>query len=236
MSNTIDYSDITLIGIDGVGTDQSILKALKYSKQFFPNAKAKFLSSGEHEKIYSDIEHIQITKLNYDDFSLFCLTKMYEFIDTKYMLYCHGDGFVTNPSAWNWEFLNYDYIGAPWTNRNLNYNYPRWPLVRKASQESGNRYRVGNGGFSLRSKKMMETVASLYLNEYYKIPEDLVISIIMRKELENMGFKFVDDILFAASFSCESTNMDGYILSCENSFGFHCGASHPNKVKLLELL
>jgi phage-related protein len=63
-----------------------------------------------------------------------------------------------------------------------------------------------------------------------------VVSIILRKELENKEFKFVDDILFAGSFSCEAVNVDGYILSSNNSLGFHCGETHRDKVKLLELL
>jgi hypothetical protein len=236
MPSIIDYSDITLIGIDGVGTDQSILKALKYSKQFFPNAKAKFLSSGHHDQIDSNIEHIRIQDLNYDDFSVFCLTKMHEFIDTTHMLYCHGDGFVTNPEKWNPDFLKYDYIGAPWPKNNLAYSCYRWPIVKKAYEESSGRYRIGNGGFSLRTKKLMKEVSSLYKDEYFKIPEDLVVSIILRKELENKEFKFVDDILFAGSFSCEAVNVDGYILSSNNSLGFHCGETHRDKVKLLELL
>lgn len=236
MPNIIDISDITLIGIDGVGTDKSILKALKYSKQFFPNAKVKFLTSGNHDKIDSEIEHIKIDPLNYDDFSVFCLKEMHNFIDTKYMIYCHGDGFVVNPDRWTNEFLNYDYIGAPWPRHNLAYSCHRWPAVKQAYERSNGEYSVGNGGFSFRSKKLMQTVASMYSEEHFKIPEDLVICVILRKQLEEMGFNFVKDILLAASFSCEARQVDGYILSSDQSLGFHCGETHPDKVKLLESL
>lgn len=236
MPNTIDNSDITLIGIDGVGNDKSILKALKYSKQFFPNATVKFLTSGEHSEIDPDIQHVKINYLNYDDFSVFCLKEMYNFIDTKYMINCHGDGFVVNPDKWTDEFLNYDYIGAPWPRYNLAYSCQRWPMVKQSYENSKGEYRIGNGGFSLRTKKLMQTVSSLYIDEYFKIPEDLVICVILRKKLEEMGFNFVKNILLAGSFSCEARQVDGYILSSDHSLGFHCGETHPDKVKLLELL
>lgn len=234
MLNTINHHNITLIGVDGVGNDFSILKALKYSRQFFPNAQVKFLTSGIHEKLDSNIQHVNIEPLNYDDFSKFCLTKLHEYVDTDYMINCHGDGFVTNPDAWTDDFLNYDYIGAAWPSYNLERSSSRWPLVGEAYKASGNSYFVGNGGFSFRSKRLLQELPLLYKDLYYTIPEDLVISIILRKTLETKGFKFVNDLSVAARFSCEALFVNGYILSPDYSLGFHCGETHPNKVKLLE--
>lgn len=236
MPSTIQHSDITLIGVDGVGTDKSILKALKYSKQFFPNAKVKFLTSGKHDSIDSGIEHVKINPLNYDEFSVFCLTQMHEYVDTTYMINCHGDGFVVNPHKWTDEFLKYDYIGAPWPKYNLAFTCQRWPIAKKPYEDSNETYRIGNGGFSLRTKKLLQATSILYTDEYFKLPEDLVICVLWRKKLEEMGFKFVSDILFAASFSCEARHVDEYILSSDDSLGFHCGETHPDKAKLLETL
>ena len=58
--------------------------------------------------------------------------------------------------------------------------------------------------------------------------------VLMRKQLEQEGFKFTSDIGIAGKFSCESIFVDGYRLSSDDSFGFHCGGTHPHKVKLLE--
>ena len=234
MSNTIDISDITFLGVDGIGNDATILRSLKYAKQFFPNATVKFLTSGNHDSIDPNIKHIKIRNLEYDEFSKFCLTELYKHFDTTHMINCHGDGFPTNPNAWTDEFLKYDYLGAPWPRHNLERSSCRWDLVKKAYNESQKTYFVGNGGFSFRSKKLMEAVTRLYKNEYYGIPEDLVIAIIMRKQLEQEGFKFTSDIGIAGKFSCESIFVDGYRLSSDDSFGFHCGETHPHKVKLLE--
>lgn len=80
----------------------------------------------------------------------------------------------------------------------------------------------------------MKAVSEQYKDSYYGIPEDLVICMIMRKNLQNQGFRFTDNIPLAGKFSCEATFVDGYILSSDRSFGFHCGGTHPDKVKLLE--
>ena len=56
-------------------------------------------------------------------------------IKTEFMLGIHDDGFVINPNLWTDQFLKYDYIGAPWS-----HTIPYY----------GQKYRVGNGGFSLR--------------------------------------------------------------------------------------
>jgi hypothetical protein len=55
-----------------------------------------------------------------------------------------ADGFVIHPESWTDEFLDYDYIGAP------------WPLRKDAYVDPfGVHQRVGNGGFSLRSRKLL---------------------------------------------------------------------------------
>src|ERR1700722_12124880 len=53
---------------------------------------------------------------------------------TSHCLTIQYDGFVLDSDMWRAEFLDYDYIGAPWPHRG---------------------YAVGNGGFSLRSVEMM---------------------------------------------------------------------------------
>ena len=229
----IAFKDITITGIDGIGDDINLVKSLKYSKQFFPNAKLKLISA---ESSVCDIEYTRIQKLNYDEYNKFCLTEWYKYIDTTFMLNCQGDGFVVNPTSWTDEFLDYDYIGAPWPKSNLERSSARWKLVEMSYTNSNKTYCIGNGGFALRTKKLMEMVSKLYLDEYYGIPEDLVISVILRKQLEELGFKFPTSIELAGKFSCESQFVDGYILSSNNSFGFHCDETHKDKIRLLDEL
>ena len=47
--------------------------------------------------------------------------------------------------------------------------------------------------------------------------------------------KFVDDLNFAAKFSCEAKIVDGKRYSSDLSFGFHCDETHPDKFNLLKV-
>lgn len=233
MQNTsCDFEKITFIGIDGVGTDSRILKSLKFVKKQIPNSNYKFLTSGNYDTI-EGIDVVNISSLDYNNFSRFCLTQMKNYIDTEYMIYCHGDGFVINADKWDSNFLKYDYIGAPWPRHNLENSSARWDQVGREYRKSKGMYNIGNGGFSLRSKKLLNLLSELYKEEYYGIPEDLVIAVVLREKLEEKGILF-PDISTAGSFSCEATMVDGHVFSSNTSFGFHCGGTHPDKVKLLE--
>lgn len=69
---------------------------------------------------------------------------LWRHVTTDFCLIVQADGYVLNPQLWTDDFLNYDYIGAPWRLRKDAYIDP-----------FGNQIRVGNGGFSLRSKKLL---------------------------------------------------------------------------------
>jgi len=68
------------------------------------------------------------------------------YVDTDFCMLVHPDGFVVNPESWRDEFLNYDYIGAPWPLPTDDYSY-RTP--------DGEIVRVGNS-VSIRSKALLE--------------------------------------------------------------------------------
>ena len=112
------------------------------------------------------------------------------------MLICQWDGYILNPSAWKEEFLNYDYIGAPWA-----FDDPE---------------AVGNGGFSLRSTKLMAAMAELNLSLEDCFPEDKVICRTYRKHLTDLGLKFAS-LDLAKEFSVECWSDDEYT----GQFGFH---------------
>lgn len=42
------------------------------------------------------------------------IKELNKYIETDYVLIVQYDGFILNPKAWMDEFLEYDYIGAPW--------------------------------------------------------------------------------------------------------------------------
>ncbi len=80
---------------------------------------------------------------------------------------------------------------------------------------------VGNGGFSLRSRKLLKTVAKINYDSL-KFPiknEDLVICHYLYKEMIDQGVRFATPTL-AAKFSIENEN-NLYGQNVNSVFGFH---------------
>lgn len=131
-----------------------------------------------------------------DDWNRKILYELYNYVDTEYALLIHADGYVINPHLWNPEWLEYDYIGAPWPLPQDDYSY-RTP--------SGEIVRVGNS-VSLRSKKML--VAPTWLGLEWKpyfgnTNEDGFLCCHNREILEGVGMKFAP-IDVAKHFSKEN--------------------------------
>jgi len=126
------------------------------------------------------------------DYSRFVIQELHKYIKTDFVLIVQWDGYIINPEAWNLQFLEYDYIGAVWP----------W-------HEEGRR--VGNGGFSMRSKRLCELTPQFPLTDYN---EDDQICHINREFLENQGIRFAPEEI-ARYFSFERE------LSDIKTFGFH---------------
>lgn len=143
-----------------------------------------------------------------EDTGNLCFNVIPSIVDTDFALYVQSDGFALNKSAWTDEFYDYDYIGAP------------WPCYNDGL---GN---VGNGGFSLRSRRIHSALQDLrvgkgILNSAF---EDTLICRTFRRQLEkDYGIRFAP-IELAARFSMEMASgvpdIDKWI---GRSFGFHGG-------------
>ena len=215
----INLNNITLVAIDGTERGTNSLKALKYSSQDI-NFKDVIFFSPKNYSNESFYKFIEIPFFGYDEYSKFCLIELEKYIESEYVLIIQDDGFVINPSFWRDEYLKYDYIGAPWKKEHLFYNTKRWPNIHKKLIQSDINYHIGNGGFTLRSKKLLNHVKNLYKEEYYAIPEDVVICIGMREELELKGNVFAP-LDVARTFSCESLCVEGVFTNTHSTFGFH---------------
>lgn len=205
-------NNITLLSIDGIGNrNNTITTALNICLQDFSFAAVKFLTCNPQTNTNQKIEQIKINNLNYFEFNNFCLEKLIDYVDTDYCLIIHDDGFIVNPHLWNDNFLNYDYIGAPWyvgTNRGLTW-VPE------------HRNLVGNGGFCIRSKKFMiesKELSKFYLNDGKNIAEDLWLCSYNYFNLIDKGIVFAD-INTARKFSVEA--LSDLYPDLTKSFGFH---------------
>jgi len=141
------------------------------------------------------VKIISIAKLNSATaYSRFILKKLPDYIETDHVLIVQWDGFIANAGAWDPDFLTWDYIGAPW---------PQF--------DDG--HDVGNGGFSLRSRRLLQACTDA--NFRFEHPEDVAICRINRPFLEReFGIRFCDKET-AERFATERTGMS------QRSFGFH---------------
>ncbi len=176
----IKLPNVTLVIVDSVDRNRA-MRAVDYSKRGVQYAA---------ECLLFDLPIYTI-----EDYSSFMLRKLCKYIETDFALVIQYDGYVVNPEAWDVDFLNYDYIGAPW-----------W---------YDSEHNVGNGGFSLRSKKLLTATMDSAIIPVH--PEDVAINK-CRPYLEiKHGIKFAPEQV-AARFSWEG---NGKFPEYKGSFGFH---------------
>ncbi len=130
---------------------------------------------------------------SYRAYSDFILRRLPAYVTTSHCLLVQWDGHVLNGARWSDEFLQYDYIGASWPHFHDGHD-------------------VGNGGFSLRSRALLE--ACQHPEFVLSHPEDLAIGRTNRTWLEERGLRFASTDV-ADSFSAERK---GDPLQC---FGYH---------------
>lgn len=144
-------NDVTLVAVASVRVDRT-LKALEYSCK---NLKFSCVKIFTHENVDNPlIEKIHVDKMDYENYNKFIVYDLHKHIDTSHVLIVQDDGFIVNPDKWTDDFLKYDYIGALWDLPKDDFSY---------RDIFGRIIRVGNGGFSLRSKKILSLASELNL-------------------------------------------------------------------------
>ena len=112
---------IDIISINCKNPEES-LKALDYCKSFFKFENSILFTDENIEQTEHSV--IKINKFrSIHDYSNFVLT-LKEYINSEHVLVIQDDGHIVNPDIWDDNFLDYDYIGAPWPTE---YNFrKRW--------------------------------------------------------------------------------------------------------------
>jgi hypothetical protein len=144
---------------------------------------------------------IKIKKdFTYKDYNNFILKNLYYFVDTDYVIIIQPDSMAVNKNLWTDDFLKFDYAGA---------------------QTEG----IGtyNGGFTLRSKKLLNALLDSEIkvleciknNSFFCYKEDTIITHYYKNFLQEFyNIKFCDDNI-AKKFSTDILHND------ITSFGFH---------------
>jgi tetratricopeptide (TPR) repeat protein len=130
-----------------------------------------------------------------EEYSRFVMKGLRDHVETDYVLLIQWDGYVVNGAAWSDEFLLYDYVGAPW------------------SRAVAGELTVGNGGFSLRSRRLLDALQDPAIPAGH--PEDAQICRRWRPRLEEMhGIAFAPEAT-ARRFAFE------YVPAAGATLGFH---------------
>jgi predicted O-methyltransferase YrrM len=200
----IKLNNVTLYSVD-CATPEMAVEALKKSAEGIEFARIVLFSDKRPFNLDASIEIVYIPSIkNTNDYSKFMMNDLINYIKTDFCLSVHADGFVINPDRWSPGFLNFDYIGAPWKS-------DEWFIVHT---------RVGNGGVSLRSKKLLEATKDLTCLGN----EDVEICQRYYEELIKREIKFAP-LDVAASFSFEHRCDDISEEVQYNTLAFH-GRDH----------
>jgi hypothetical protein len=184
--------DVTLLAVTDVALSATA-RALNLSQRRLRFGETLFLSNRPPPP-NTEAEWRPIPPIgSRSEYSRFMLRDLAAHIATQHVLCAQWDGYVLDPDQWDSAFLDYDYIGAPW---------PHF----------ADGMRVGNGGFSLRSRRLIEACAELPITDE---PEDVAICRTHRPMLEKrFGLHFAPEEV-ARRFAYERMIPTG------KEFGFH---------------
>lgn len=194
----LELNNVTLLAIDCIQPDVAC-RALKYSSTDITFSEVMLFTSENLN--CQGIEVRRIDELSgLAAYSRFCLKELVNHISSDFFITIQADGFIINPHLWRTEFLEYDYIGAP------------WPVSAPWCTKN----RVGNGGFSLRSRRFMK-LASQLVDDFKH--EDVLLTNTRYDYFVSNGCRYAP-VEVAMQFALESKIPEcKYDLS--NCFGFH---------------
>ncbi|MGB7035518.1 MAG: DUF5672 family protein [Xanthobacteraceae bacterium] len=187
----LDLPDLTLVAVYTVAhelTEMAVAECTRHVR--FGDVKLF-----TNRPLRSQVDAIQIEPFaNPMQAGTFMTYEVPRHIKTSHALFIQWDSWIVDPLMWRPQFLDCDYIGAPWWYRDgLN---------------------VGNSGFCIRSKALIEFLAA-HPDEFpLASPEDEVLCRVYRPRLPQ--FKWADEVL-AHEFSFERSRAG----LGARSFGFH---------------
>lgn len=199
MNNQVqNLPSVTLIACDGDAPNRTV-RVLNHCARLFKFA-AVTLAASEPPTIPFCGRWLHRDTGTYEKAMRYEIAGLAADVYTPHALFVSHDGWILNPQLWRDEWLDLDMIGAPWPHA--------W----------GTHHRVGNTGFSLRSKRFLEAVASALPLHAGQVG-DIFACRTLRRPLEEMGMRYAT-VAQAGSYSWEH-----YVEDAESgpavSFGFH---------------
>ncbi len=192
MAARLPLPQVTLCAVSSVNVKATV-RALEASLAQIDVAAALLLTDSLVEPDHPGIRVVPIAPItSAHAYSEFLLTQLVEHVATSHCLVIQWDGHVLDAARWQPEFLDHDYIGASWP-------------------QFADGHDVGNGGFSLRSRRLMLLCRDPAFQRDH--PEDVAIGRTNRAWLEEQGMRFAPRALadrFAAERAGDVTASFGY--------------------------
>ena len=194
-------NNITIVAISDIKIKETLNSLMISNSKLRPAKTILFTSKpfSLNNKQAKSIKKIKVKPIkSIKDYSEFIIYYLYKYIETSHILIVQWDGYIINTQKWNSDFLKYDYIGAPFIPRENEKNYSK--------DSKGRFFSIGNGGFSLRSKSLLEAPSKYNLidDKYFtNNHEDGFFSVLHRNFLESKGFKWAP-FFIANEFSIET--------------------------------
>jgi hypothetical protein len=193
---------VTLCAVTSVNVKATV-RALEASLAQVSFAACRLFTDAVVDSAHPAIEVVPIRRLaSSAAYSRFLLDELVDHVATPHCMVAQWDGHVLDARRWRAEFLDYDYIGASW---------PQF--------DDG--HDVGNGGFSLRSRRLMELCREPGFDAHH--PEDIAIGRDNRAWLEGRGLRFAPRAL-ADLFAAERAG------DLAQSFGYHGVFNMPRAI------
>lgn len=197
----VKITDVCLVAIDCYKYAQAIA-SLRNCMDKCEFDRVVFLTDIDIEE--EGIEIVKIPRISSKEgYSAFVLKQLWKHFDQKHCLIVQWDGSIINGEVWDDGFKEFDLVGAKWL-------YP------------DSEYNCGNGGFTLRSRKLMKITGS---DDNIDIlhPCDEVLGRLYRKYLEkNYDIKFAPiDVCDKFSFELNAPT--------QKTFGSHGFFHQPFK-------
>lgn len=238
------FERITIVSVTGLPDAGGAALSLAWCQQQMPGTRALLCSPQAPKNLPSSVEWRAIQAMNYHEYSWFMLFALWHVIETEFALIVQDDGWVLGVDNWLDEFLDYDYIGAPthlahvktrdgahwvrgfqWCNDFGRPDYAITPVL--------------NGGFSLRSQRLMralvehrdvrvsipppDLVEGHPLRMYWHndvLLEDVQLSGLLRPALETKGLRFAP-LDVAGRFAIEHAGAVHHGMDALSIFGHH---------------
>lgn len=143
--NKKQLPNVTLLAMTSVKIGDTV-RALKHSMKKIDFGEVVLVSHRKPLGLPKRIHFKRTDRIaSIDDFNYKMVYDLGQYVDTDYVMIIHYDGFIVHPEQWKDEFLDFDYIGAPWPENSSS----------DFQDSEGNLCRVGNS-VSLRSKKLLD--------------------------------------------------------------------------------